>query len=281
MIEELRLTTQKAQLLLSNSDLSGSEAQAMAASLLQIGAKILGYNNFENSNISGEKFFINTILSRLKPSLCVDVGANVGSYSDELLAALDTNVIAFEPLLSPYAELELLKDKYPDRFTPENLAVGDKSGTSTINFNPAATEHASLIISHENISYINNSCNQEIKIVSLDEYFASRADSPDFIKIDVEGFESEVLSGAQRLLLNSPPKCLQIEINWHQLFRCHSLWSLSQYLPSYHVYQLLPNAICLKDPRDPLSNLFMFSNFIFIRADQTHLIPEPLGPLTD
>jgi len=279
MTEELRLTIQKVQQLLSNSELSLHDAQVMGSWLLQIGAKIKGYNNFENSKISGENFFINTVLSRLKPSLCVDVGANVGSYSEELLAALDANVIAFEPLLAPYAELELLKGKYPDRFTTENLAVGDKSGTSTISFNPAATEHASLIISHENISYINNSCTQEIKTVSLDKYFVSRTDSPDFIKIDVEGFESEVLLGAQQLLLNSPPKCLQIEINWHQLFRRHSLWSLSQQLPGYHVYQLLPNAICLKDPRDPLSNLFMFSNFIFIRADLVHLVPESLGHL--
>jgi len=210
MSEQLRLTVQKIHHLLSNSGLGRHDAQVMGDWLLQMGAKIKGYNNYENSEISGESFFINTILSRLKPSLCVDVGANVGSYSEELLAALDANVIAFEPLLAPYAQLELLKGKYSDRFTPENLAAGDKSGKSTISFNPAATEHASLIISHENISYINNNCIQEIKTVSLDDYFASRSDSPDFIKIDVEGFESEVLLGAQQLLLKSPPICLQI-----------------------------------------------------------------------
>jgi FkbM family methyltransferase len=276
MTDKLESIIQAIRQLLTSSDLSQQEAQLLARWLLQVGANVRGYNNYENDQISGEQFFRRQILSRLNPSLCVDVGANIGAYSEGLLRDLEANVISFEPLLVAYGQLELLKGKYSKRFMPENLAVGEKSGMGTINFNPEATEHASMTASSENISYLNNSYAQEIKITSLDEYFAAKEAKPDFIKIDVEGLEHEVLLGAKNLLLNSPPICFQIEMNWHQLFRRHSLWSLSQQLPGYQVYQLLQNAISLKDPRDPLANLFMFSNFIFIRADLAHLIPEDL-----
>ena len=124
-----------------------------------------------------------------------------------------------------------------------------------------------MAVSSENVSYLHNSYAQNRTIVSLDGYFSTSEIKPGFIKIDVEGLKHEVLLEAKGLLLEPTPKCVQNEMNWHQLFRRHSLWSLSQHLPSYQVYQLLPNTISLKDPKDPLSNLFVFSNFIFIRAD--------------
>jgi FkbM family methyltransferase len=276
MTARLESLVQSIRDLLTTSELSLQEAQLLGRWFLQTGSNIRGYNNYQNDLISGERFFRNQILSRLSPCLCVDVGANVGNYSEGLLHDLRSNVVAFEPLLLAYSQLDQLKEKYPTRFIAENLAVGAKNGTGTINFNPEATEHASMTTSSENVSYLNNSYAQDINIVSLDEYFSSSQAKPDFIKIDVEGLEHDVLLGAKDLLTNSAPKCIQIEMNWHQLFRQHSLWSLSQHLQGYHVYQLLQNAISLKDPRDPLANLFMFSNFIFIRDDMVDLLPAEL-----
>ena len=276
MTAKLESLLQTIRQLLITSELSLQEAQLLGRWLLQTGSNIRGYNNYQNDLISGEKFFRNQILLRLSPSLCVDVGANVGNYSEGLLHDLESNVIAFEPLLVAYSQLEQLKEKFPKRFIAENLAVGEKSGTGTINFNPEATEHASMTTSSENVSYLNNSHAQDVNTISLDAYFISSQAKPDFIKIDVEGLEHDVLLGAKDLLTKFAPKCIQIEMNWHQLFRRHSLWSLSQHLQGYHVYQLLHNAISLKDPRDPLANLFMFSNFIFIRDDMVDLIPSEL-----
>jgi len=155
--------------------------------------------------------------------LYVDVGANVGNNSEGLLHDLGANVIAFEPLLAAYGQREQLKETYLKRFIAENLAVGEMSGTGIINFNPEATEHASMAVSSENVSYVNNSYAQNITIVSLDDYFSTSEIKPNFIKIDVEGLKHEVLLGAKGLLLESTPKCVQIELNWHQLFRRHSL----------------------------------------------------------
>ena len=49
----------------------------------------------------------------------------------------------------------------------------------------------------------------------------------DFIKIDTEGYEFEVLDGAKNLLKEQQPKFIQIEFNWHQLLKGQTLYKLS------------------------------------------------------
>jgi hypothetical protein len=90
----------------------------------------------------------------------------------------------------------------------------------------------------------------------------------DFLKIDVEGFEYEVLVGSLDLLKKSPPKFIQIEYNWHQLFRGITIYKIHCLLHKYSLYQLLPSGeLGIRDPKDPLSNLYMYTNFIFVRKD--------------
>ena len=38
-------------------------------------------------------------------------------------------------------------------------------------------------------------------------------------------------------------------------------------LPDYSLFQLLPHGIVERDPADPLANIFLFSNFVFILQD--------------
>lgn len=44
-----------------------------------------GYNNYRNNQESGELFFIKEILAKSNPELCIDVGANIGEYTKEIL----------------------------------------------------------------------------------------------------------------------------------------------------------------------------------------------------
>ncbi len=68
-----------------------------------------------------------------------------------------------------------------------------------------------------------------VSLVSIDSFCATHGLVPDLIKIDVEGFEFEVLKGAQRTLRDHRP-ALQIEVHGDQLHRygthASALWDL-------------------------------------------------------
>ena len=46
----------------------------------------------------------------------------------------------------------------------------------------------------------------------------------DLIKIDTEGFELEVLKGAEKTIKKLKPTYIQIEYNWHHLFKNINLY---------------------------------------------------------
>ena len=73
--------------------------------------------------------------------------------------------------------------------------------------------------------------------------------------------------GAKNILNKHQPKYIQIEFNWHQLIKSQTLYSFSLLLSEYNVFQMLPNGLVKRDPIDPISNIFSYSNFVFIHQD--------------
>lgn len=242
--------------------------------ILRMALRARGYMNHENLRLSGERAFIR-LLAAHEPRLCVDVGANKGGYTQELLHSTNANVVAFEPLPVAFASLLSLERAFPGRLKAINKGVGSSDGQLTLHFDAADSSHASFCEEVSAIDYLGrNSTNSvAVDIVSLDSFFANDTgtfgDEIDLLKIDTEGFEYEVLVGAGATLAKMRPKFVQVEFNWHQLFRGHSLLELSKLLPEYRTYQLLPHGTGLirRNPCDPESNFYHFSNFVFVRPD--------------
>ena len=225
-----------------------------------------GYNNFRNNKESGHTFFIEKILAPSNPRICIDIGANVGDYSLELLKKTRAKVLAFEPVPATFERLRENLAPYQNRIVIENKGVGSANGILSIHYNPEASAHASFSNEIEAIDYISNDFKSDVEVVTLDSYCASHGMTDiDFIKIDTEGFESEVFQGAAETLKNIQPKFIEIEFNWHQLFKKTTLNYFSEQLPNYDVYQLTFDNWIQRDPKDPMTNIFYFSNFIFVR----------------
>ncbi len=111
-------------------------------------------------------------------------------------------------------------------------------------------------------------------IVTLDSFLSDNSSlinmsNIDLIKIDTEGFELEVIKGAKETIKNKLPKYIQLEFNWHQLFKNHSMYKFSQYLNNYELFQILPfgEKLIKVDPTRPETNIFHLSNFVYIRKD--------------
>ncbi len=236
--------------------------------LLDLVLSARGYNNHRNFIESGEEFFIKKYLSNKPTSICIDVGANEGNYTNLLLKETNSKVISFEPLPFIFKKMQDNLSHFSDRCTFVNKGVGAKSETKKIYYNEEKSEHASFATEIQNIDYSKNNKSLDTVITSLDDFCKlNNIFEIDLIKIDTEGFEKEVFDGAKETLVKRKPKFIQIEYNWHHLFRNTSLFFFSQKLPNYNVYQLTYNNMKEIDPKQPYANLYMFSNFVFIRKD--------------
>ena len=232
--------------------------------ILDLALSALGYNNYRNEKESGELFFIQKYLSNKSISLCFDIGANVGDYSKLLLDNTKANVISFEPLPFVFRELSVNLSNYSDRVLV-NSGVGEKSETLPIHFNQNASVLASFSNEVKQVGYVSNTESVMIKAVSIDDYCRDNNTEIDFIKMDTEGFEK--VDGAKETFQIIQPKFIQIEFNWHQLFRSTSLHYFAEKLPNYNVYQLTYNGMRKVDSKFPYSNFYLFSNFVFVRKD--------------
>jgi FkbM family methyltransferase len=142
-----------------------------------------------------------------------DVGANVGSVSLPLLRNCP-NLIAycFEP--SPVNVLRLetnvsLNPQLQERVTVVAQALSNRSGEAE--FFVSAEPHNSGVGSLRNMpNTVDTAVN--VKVSAGDNLIESgEIPAPDFIKIDVEGFEYEVLQGLERYLRKAKNVALVFE----------------------------------------------------------------------
>lgn len=235
---------------------------------LSIDAK--GYKNYGSHSKTGEKNFIKLIKEDI--SFALDIGANVGNYTKLLLSETSCVVNSFEPLPEAFKELENIKFEYPNRLYVHNFAVGNENTTQNLYFGDIKSEKASLMPNLEKLSFVKdgNNKNINVKVKKLDDCENLFKDNRiDFIKIDTEGYEYEVLLGAKNILMKHKPKFIQMEFNWHQLLKNQTLYNLSKFMNFSEVFRILPygKKLIQIDPSRPENNIYHLSNYVFIRKD--------------
>lgn len=236
--------------------------------LLDLCLSALGYGNWRSMKESGEEFFIKKYLSNKPINLCLDIGANIGNYSKLLLEETNSKVISFEPQPFVFKKLSDNLYNYSDRTTLVNKGISNKSGALKIHYNENQPSLASFVEEVNHLEHIQNNETLEVEVTSIDDFCReNQITEIDFIKIDVEGFEYEVLEGAFETFKSIKPKYIQIEYGWHQLIRNTTLNYYAKKLSNYNVYQLIYNNMKLVDPKDSYANFHLYSNFVFIRKD--------------
>ena len=241
--------------------------------LLSLTLNAKGYKNYGSFIKTGEKKFINKISKDL--SLCLDIGANVGAYTKLLLSETNTKVISFEPLPQAFQDLKKIEEKNQDRLKVFNYAIGEKNNILELNYSDDKSEKASFTRDLDKLSFYEYKKNKKIKseVITLDSFLNKNldlfSDEIDLIKIDTEGFELEVIKGAKETIKKKLPKYIQIEFNWHQLFKGQTLYNFSEHLEKYDLFQILPhgNDLVKVDPNRPETNIYHLSNFVYIRKD--------------
>lgn len=139
---------------------------------------------------------------RVRPgAVCVNVGANVGVYVLQFAnwSGPDGQVIAFEP--NPVARKALLRhvelNHLQDRTLVSAAAVGDRLGRATLY---AADADGMSRLGAPNKLISDRTSPVEVEITTLDVFFAQCLLRPDWMLIDIEGYEIAALEGARKLI---------------------------------------------------------------------------------
>lgn len=147
------------------------------------------------------------LLHVLNPEdLFIDVGANVGSYTVLACAVKGAKGVCFEPVPATFERLldNLRINGLEDRVTAMNLGLSDGEGELLFTTGENCTNH---VIAKAEAS----SAAVQVKVRSLDAVLAGQM--PSVMKIDVEGFETPVLSGALELLRRESLHSVIMELN--------------------------------------------------------------------
>jgi FkbM family methyltransferase len=154
------------------------------------------------------------LIRRLNLRRMFDVGANLGIYSFSFSAnARDARVIAFEPDGVNATLFERTKALCPRQgIVLERIAVADTIGSATFLVDDMSGATGTLRLDELSFSqrHYGSSLRTTVAVTTIDEV-SKRFFPPDFIKIDVEGAELNVLRGATETLLSARPIML-IEI---------------------------------------------------------------------
>jgi FkbM family methyltransferase len=146
------------------------------------------------------------LLHFLRPDeLFLDVGANVGSYTILAAASIGSRVIAFEPSADTFEALKRnIELNGLTNVDPRCEAVGSSAGRLRFT---------------EGLDTVNRICDDgpvEVPVTTLDD---ACKETPSLIKIDVEGYEPEVIAGAKQMLSKGVGAIIA-EVNTPKLFEC-------------------------------------------------------------
>ncbi len=204
-----------------------------------------------------------------RPQLFLDIGANVGMSALSFFTLKpNSQVISFEPNPINYPYLDRLSNKF-ENFQYMKVGLGDKPGVIDFYYPVYNGREMTALGSYdyqkaqswlnEDTIYFFDADKLKVKKITVNvKTLDSFQLQPEFIKIDVEGFEYQVLLGSKETIKNNRPILLiegvAKEDRIHKLFQD---WE-------YDTYQFFNNKFYL--------NQFDCDNNFFIPREKTEII---------
>jgi FkbM family methyltransferase len=232
----------------------------------------LGILNFESDIVSGERAFLEKYLKNIPPGGCViDVGANIGNYSK---LVMDINpslkLFAFEPHPKTYQKLSANIKR--ENYYPVNAAVSNKDGELSL-FDYEAEDgssHASLFKDViENIHHA-KSIEHRVKVVRLGDWLRNNnIERIELLKIDTEGNELNVLTGASEYICAGKIMAIHFEFNEMNISSRSYFRDFWDVLATYDLYRLLPHGMVRIERYSPVGlEIFAYQNIVALHKSR-------------
>lgn len=144
------------------------------------------------------------ILRRYGVDLVLDVGANTGQYARRLRtrSGYEGRIVSFEPVTEAYEQLERSASRDP-RWECRKLALGDRDGEAEIVLG-GSTDVSSFLAFREwplaAVTTARAAGAEPVRVARLDSLDLVSHGRGTMLKLDVQGYEPQVLAGAARTL---------------------------------------------------------------------------------
>jgi FkbM family methyltransferase len=150
-------------------------------------------------------------------STLIDVGANIGQYGRELRRhGYKGAITSFEPLPAAFADLQQIAADDP-RWRCEQTAVGESAGTLVMNVASHDIFSSARSLTRRNLAadpQTRTIATQEVPVATLDDLVGPMNGLA--VKIDVQGYEDQVVAGGQRTL--SSASLIEMELSLTSLY---------------------------------------------------------------
>jgi FkbM family methyltransferase len=225
------------------------ELQSMVKKSLKKLFRKLGFEVKRYNLNTSQVALMETLLKYHHIDLIFDVGANCGQYASFLRDfGYEGKIVSFEPLSSAYSQLLTLSKKDNLWEIAPRSALGDQEGEITINIagNSQSSSVLSMLDSHLQAAPESAYCGSEIvqlrRLDTLAKDYITKDTKSIFLKIDVQGFEKQVIEGAFQIL--PLVKGIQIEMSLVPLYDKQVLFEdMLEFMRQigYELYTVIPN----------------------------------------
>lgn len=221
---------------------------------------------------NGEAMVQKAILKQLdgNKAVIVDCGANIGQWSTQLVTTFSDldyqgplKLFCFEPSSYTYSKLS----KAMESLQSEALCISTTQSALS-----SASGHMDLKIVHEgagtnSLVDVPGSYSEveTVQVTTLDEFAVKNGlGTVDLLKIDAEGYDFEVILGAEKLLKEQRIQVIQFEYNWRWIYGNHFLKQAFEYLVQrgYSIGKITPDGIQFYSKYDVQLESFIEGNYI-------------------
>lgn len=141
------------------------------------------------------------------PAVFIDIGANYGTHSVLLLAA-GVPTFSFEPNPLCFDQFQTMCDLNGLQGRWEEVALGDHDADIELTYLEQETWLGTVSAAAEALKQLPSAKSRMVPLRRLDDYLDLFPPGPMLIKIDAEGFEHDVIKGAEKTLMNRSPKII-------------------------------------------------------------------------
>ncbi len=250
--------------------------QGFFEKLFFLGARGMNIGGGVMVSESGEEWVLKYLAAKFwggkKEVVVFDVGANKGDYAllvDQMLTSknIKVNIHAFEPSAVTYGLLAA-SIKNHSNIKGYNFGLGSSETLAVLYSDTEGSGMASVYKRDMSTFNIDFSRQENIKLTALDKFCqGANIETIDFLKLDVEGNELEVLKGAKDFLADNRISTIQFEFGGANIDSRIYLRDFVNLLSgNFALYRIL------KDGLSPLnytewSEVFVTTNFLAINKN--------------